>query len=923
MPFWDALKPKTTSKIWVAQNGRPGNRTLTIEWVDFAHKNDPNASYTFEVVLFEARDMVRFHYINMTGTFADGSMASVGIQGDLSSIFTGQNYGFHKTGLISNGLTVEFGYDSDSDRLPVGIEAQYGTSPTDSTTDNAANAITDGAQIRAGLNPLDPADNAAVTTDSDGDTLLDVEETYMGLNPMSNDTDGDGIADNTELNGTNKTDPLKADTDGDGRKDGDEDANHNAVVDATETNPNRWDTDNDGVSDGDEATFMSDPLDATKSRFGTGASTFTPYGYNMASALDSKGNLHLAWFHRNNNLTPDDLFVALYEPDMVLGYKVTVNTTTITAHTGHDDKMPTIVTVPGSGTIDRTFIIDGDTQGNTWLTEIDFNLAARDGTSSTSGTIHVASTSIPLPTPIQHPHARVSYDGNIHLVYVGSLPYNNQYNFTSNRVDRGVYYAKISLTGTILGGPTELYFKSPPNHPHTHPRIDTDSQGNVHGVFRAGSCGWSTGPTNCSLYYFKLGPDGAVRIQTTKLALDGQGGIDKAPDLAIGPNGNVNIIYASIAPTVSLGDPSNDSGAYDYGRAVYLHTISTVGDIITVLTNQKLLYDTTPKTWNTNGNLSGNPQVNVWHTPTLATDGGGNLHVVGAEDNNAQRGIYTIFDPSGERVVGPFALPDMNMWGIKTVKVKGTRSLFTYYTGGAGAVRNFDFSGMGVDLSGTKQIPPGMSSVTVKSVAPSWTLPGNPQQVTIFGNGFAPGAAAYIGGVALTNMVIWSTQIVSGDFNPGTLAEGKYDVAVKNTDAGTGTLAMAFTIGMPPVENFAVTAVAPSTIKQGTTPDLVVAGTGFVAGAGVTIGGLVGGNPTVLSSNAIQVKAPSGLALGMQDVVVTNGGGATATLTGGLTVTSGSGGCNCHVADASREEQGVWMLVAFGVLVLVRRRRPE
>ncbi len=85
-----------------------------------------------------------------------------------------------------------------------------------------------------------------------GDPLVPNPETGI-------DTDGDGLADDEEVN-THNTDPLAADTDGDGLGDGQE-------IDGG-TDPLNVDTDGDGSSDAAELLFGADPLDA-EDRLGT------------------------------------------------------------------------------------------------------------------------------------------------------------------------------------------------------------------------------------------------------------------------------------------------------------------------------------------------------------------------------------------------------------------------------------------------------------------------------------------------------------------------------------------------------------------------------------------------------------------------------------------------------------------------------
>lgn len=114
--------------------------------------------------------------------------------------------------------------------------------------------------------------------DTDGDGLIDGDEvkTYK-TDPTQRDTDFDRLLDGEEVN-SHKTDPLKKDTDQDGCSDGDEvlDMNTNPLVVDTDgdelsdcdernvyrTNPLIKDTDGDGAEDGKEVRDGTDPLTA-------------------------------------------------------------------------------------------------------------------------------------------------------------------------------------------------------------------------------------------------------------------------------------------------------------------------------------------------------------------------------------------------------------------------------------------------------------------------------------------------------------------------------------------------------------------------------------------------------------------------------------------------------------------------------------
>jgi len=101
--------------------------------------------------------------------------------------------------------------------------------------------------------------------DTDGDGLLDSEETASGLNPEAADSDGDGLDDGAEA--ALGADPLVADTDGDGLDDGDEDA--------AGTDPAVGDTDGDTYLDPWELTEGTDPLNGD-SRIYTGYWPYNP-----------------------------------------------------------------------------------------------------------------------------------------------------------------------------------------------------------------------------------------------------------------------------------------------------------------------------------------------------------------------------------------------------------------------------------------------------------------------------------------------------------------------------------------------------------------------------------------------------------------------------------------------------------------------
>ena len=145
------------------------------------------------------------------------------------------------------------------------------TNPTDPDTDDGGES--DGSERTNGRNPVDfPDDDNGRLGDDDNDGLSNTEEDTIGTDPQNPDTDGDGLGDGVEVNGTNDTSPLDPDTDNDGLCDGPrsvtgvcgggEDMNANGVTEPTETNPTLPDTDGDGLNDGVEDDNRNGRVDA-------------------------------------------------------------------------------------------------------------------------------------------------------------------------------------------------------------------------------------------------------------------------------------------------------------------------------------------------------------------------------------------------------------------------------------------------------------------------------------------------------------------------------------------------------------------------------------------------------------------------------------------------------------------------------------
>jgi outer membrane protein OmpA-like peptidoglycan-associated protein len=127
---------------------------------------------------------------------------------------TGQPKDSDADGII-DALDSEDNTDTDNDGITDQQEKKIGTNAEKADSDD--DGIDDSEEIGSNINqPLDTDNNGiinALDADDDGDTLPTKLESTLGTNPLSSDSDGDGIDDATEI-GKNTLTPLDSDNDG-------------------------------------------------------------------------------------------------------------------------------------------------------------------------------------------------------------------------------------------------------------------------------------------------------------------------------------------------------------------------------------------------------------------------------------------------------------------------------------------------------------------------------------------------------------------------------------------------------------------------------------------------------------------------------------------------------------------------------------
>ena len=168
------------------------------------------------------------------------------------------------------------------------------------------------------------------------------------------------------------------------------------------------------------------------------------------------------------------------------------------------------------------------------------------------------------------------------------------------------------------------------------------------------------------------------------------------------------------------------------------------------------------------------------------------------------------------------------------------------------------------------------ATLAIAQVAPSKGPAAGGGLMVIKGQGFSEAATVKVGSSPATGVVVESTSLITCTAPAG--AVGPADVSVSNPDGKSATLVGAYTYVADSV--LTVTQVVPAAGPTEGGGLLVVKGTAFEPGATLKLGATAATAVSVESASLLTATAPQGSA-GKVDVVVTNPGGAKATLQAG------------------------------------------
>ena len=230
-PYWAYTFLHASDTNSYIRCGVASNGSYVVEFHDVRKAQESPLGLTYQVILPPGTgNVVRVSYLS-SDWWLDGEGAVVGVQNKRISTPRGYYnlmWNFAERGPILPHTTIEFrfgrgsspavadtdgdglddGYevsvvgtdpikaDTDSDGLSDGYEVSCTTDPLD--PDNDGDGLPDGWEVDNGLDPLSAADDDGASGDPDCDLLDNVAEFKAGTDPLSDDTDGDGLSDGEE-----------------------------------------------------------------------------------------------------------------------------------------------------------------------------------------------------------------------------------------------------------------------------------------------------------------------------------------------------------------------------------------------------------------------------------------------------------------------------------------------------------------------------------------------------------------------------------------------------------------------------------------------------------------------------------------------------------------------------------------------------
>ncbi|MCX7556158.1 pre-peptidase C-terminal domain-containing protein [Xanthomonadaceae bacterium JHOS43] len=203
-------------------------------------------------------------------------------------------------------------------------------------------------------------------------------------------------------------------------------------------------------------------------------------------------------------------------------------------------------------------------------------------------------------------------------------------------------------------------------------------------------------------------------------------------------------------------------------------------------------------------------------------------------------------------------------------------------------------TGLSATLTNGFRVTAAQTGFTLTSITPAAAAQGTSVEVIAAGTGFTAGTTFDFGsGITVTRVVRSGTTSARVNLTIAAAASvGTRNVkAMQGGSTQTATLANGFRVTAAPAGEFSVTSVTPSTLQQGTTREVTVAGRNFTAGTGFSFGNGITVMRVVRSgttSAKVTIAIAPSAVVGYRNVTGVQGGSNNvSTLSNGFRVTTG------------------------------------
>ncbi len=134
-PFWDDLNPFFGGDIFVKTIGTSRNRKAVVQWNNVPHYSQ-EGSHTFQAILYEGSNEIVFQYGAMSGNYAYGNSATIGLE--YAGGTAGVQFAYNTANSVYEGLALKFAVANGPTPTPEPVCTPSQTATSSPTPDGSS-----------------------------------------------------------------------------------------------------------------------------------------------------------------------------------------------------------------------------------------------------------------------------------------------------------------------------------------------------------------------------------------------------------------------------------------------------------------------------------------------------------------------------------------------------------------------------------------------------------------------------------------------------------------------------------------------------------------------------------------------------------------------------------------------------------------